>query len=239
MDTRIIPIDLGFDTCYVLKAEGLIVIDAGQPKKGRDFVEGMTRFSLDPKDVDLVILTHAHWDHMGSAREIQEITGAPLWVHEAEASWVRSGNPPLPPGVTAWGRTFMFVHRLLMPLIDVPPARVDHELGDDPVRLDRFGIGGMIVPTPGHSPGSISVVPDSGEAFVGDLAMNRMPICGAPSLPIFADDPDQVRRSWKRLLAFPVDRIYPAHGASFGVEVVHALLEGSPPLAPESGASAA
>lgn len=225
MNTRIIPIDLGFGTCYLLQSDGLIVIDAGQPKKGAAFQKALDQVSVNSADVSLILLTHAHWDHMGSASELRAITGAPLAVHEAEASWVELGNPPLPPGVTPWGRTFMAAHKLLMPLIHVPPAHVDRRLGDDPLRLDEFGIPGVVIHTPGHSPGSVSVVLDSGEAFVGDLAMNRMPVCSSPSLPIFADDPVEVRRSWNRLLELPIEKVYPAHGSPFGVEVVRELLD--------------
>jgi hydroxyacylglutathione hydrolase len=224
MATRILPIELGFDTCYVLRADGLLVIDAGQPRKGGAFRDAMSRAGLDPSNAQAVLLTHAHWDHMGSAAEIQASTGAPLWVHEAEAEWVRSGAPPLPPGVTPWGRTFMSLHRLLMPLITVPPANVDRELGSEPLRLDDLGIPGVVMHTPGHSPGSVSVILDSGEAFVGDLAMNRMPLCRAPSLPIFADDVEQVRTSWQRVLERPVRTIYPAHGRPFPVETMRKLL---------------
>ncbi len=209
----------------MLEAEGCILIDAGQPKKKRVFTEGLERAGIRPEDISVLLLTHAHWDHMGSASDIRGLTGASLWVHEAEAEWVRSGAPPLPPGVTPWGRTFMAVHRLVMPLINVPPSNVDHVLGDDPRRLDDYGIPGVIVHTPGHSPGSISVILDSGEAFVGDLAMNRMPLCRSPSLPIFADDPEQVKTSWERLLEHPVRRIYPAHGAAFDTEVIRRALD--------------
>lgn len=226
VSTRITPIDLGFDTCYVLEAEGCIVIDAGQPGKARTFAEGLARSSIRPEAISAILLTHAHWDHMGSASEIRSLTGAPVWVHEAEAGWVRSGAPPLPPGVTPWGKAFMAVHRLVMPLINVPPCDVDRELEDESLRLDDLGIPGVVIHTPGHSPGSVTVVLDSGEAFVGDLAMNRMPICRSPSLPIFAEDPDLVRSSWARVLRHPVKRIYPAHGAAFGVETIRMLLDG-------------
>lgn len=225
MTTRIIPIELGFDTCYVLVAGGCIAVDAGQPNKVRRFLNGLARALVDPSSLSTVILTHAHWDHMGSARDIRAQTKAALWVHEAEAEWVRSGNPPLPPGVTPWGRTFMAMHRIVMPFIDVPPAEVDRELGSTPLRLDSLGIPGLLLHTPGHSPGSISIVLDSGEAFVGDLAMNRVPLCRAPALPIFAHSIAEVRGSWERLLEHPISTIYPAHGAPFEVGVIQRLLE--------------
>jgi glyoxylase-like metal-dependent hydrolase (beta-lactamase superfamily II) len=223
--TEIIPIDLGFDTCYVLKASGVIVVDAGQPRKGRDFLAGLSRAGISPEEIQLILLTHAHWDHMGSAAELKQITAAPLAVHEQEVGWVERGDPPLPPGVTAWGRVLMAVHRLIMPLIRIPPAKVDRALADELFPLADFGIPGVAVPTPGHSPGSVSVLLDSGEAFVGDLAMNRPPLCRSPGLPIFADDPDEVVRSWHRLLDLGVKTVFPAHGRPFPVDVMKRILD--------------
>ena len=223
--TEITPIALGFDTCYVLKASGVIAIDAGQPKKGGAFLAGLSRASIAPEEIQLILLTHAHWDHMGSAAELKAVTGAPLAVHEREVGWVEQGNPPLPPGVTAWGRVLMAMHRLFMPLITVPPARVDRVLTDEVFPLADFGIPGVAVPTPGHSPGSMSVLLESGEAFVGDLAMNRMPLRMSPGLPIFADDLDEVIRSWHRLLELGVKTVYPAHGKPFSADVMRRILD--------------
>lgn len=224
--TEVHPISLGFDTCYVLRSQGTVVLDAGQPNKGRAFTDGLERAGVRPDEVRLILLTHAHWDHMGSAAELKEITGAPLAVHAREADWVRSGEPPLPPGITPWGRAFMSMHRLLMPLIDVPPAEVDLELRDLPLDLKTFGVPGTVIHTPGHSPGSVSVVLESDEAFVGDLAMNRLPLTSRPSLSIFGDDPEALVASWARVLEFRPARIYPAHGAPFRPEAV--VLSGEP-----------
>jgi glyoxylase-like metal-dependent hydrolase (beta-lactamase superfamily II) len=79
--------------------------------------------------------------------------------------------------------------------------------------------------TPGHSPGSVSVLLESGEAFVGDLAMNRFPLRLTPGFPIFADDPEQVVQSWRRLLQRDIRTIFPAHGKPFPADVMRAALE--------------
>lgn len=221
MTTGVFSVALGFDTCYVLEGDGVVVVDAGMPKRGRAFLAGLRRAGIEPRAVDLILLTHAHWDHMGSAAELKRITGAPLAVRAEEVEWVEKGNPPLPPGVTLWGKIFMAVHKLVMPLIRVPAAEVDIRLGESEVFLEELGIPGRILHTPGHSPGSISVVLDSGEAFVGDLAMNRLPLRIAPGLPIFAEDIDEVRRSWRRLFEqHDPTTVFPAHGKPFAAEVM-------------------
>jgi glyoxylase-like metal-dependent hydrolase (beta-lactamase superfamily II) len=226
--TQILGIPLGFDTCYVVRESGTVVIDAGQPRCGGRFAKGLAEAAIAPEEVRLILLTHAHWDHMGSAAELREMTGAPLAVHEKEASWVEEGDPPLPPGVTAWGRVFMAGHRLLMPLIDIPPAPVDLRLDDSVSSLDDYGVEGVAIPTPGHSPGSVSVVLKGGEAFVGDLAMNKLPLTRGPSLPIFADDLQMVIQSWGRLLDMGVSTVFPAHGKPFSVDVVRRWLAKRP-----------
>ena len=64
MDVRIHTIPLGFDRCYVLEGRGVIAIDAGSANKGRAFLRGLERASIRPDDVRLIVLTHAHWDHL-------------------------------------------------------------------------------------------------------------------------------------------------------------------------------
>jgi glyoxylase-like metal-dependent hydrolase (beta-lactamase superfamily II) len=61
---------------------------------------------------------------------------------------------------------------------------------------------------------------DTGEAFVGDLAMNKFPLRLSPGLPIFAEDPAEVVRSWKLLLDHGASRVYPAHGKPFAAAVI-------------------
>jgi len=54
--------------------------------------------------------------------------------------------------------------------------------------------------------------------------MNRAPLTLSPRLPIFADDPGEVVRSWRRLLELGPKTIYPAHGRPFSAGVVRKLL---------------
>ena len=220
MPVEIIPIPLGFDTCYVLRADGVIAVDAGAPHRGNAFLRGLERASIQPQNVKLIILTHGHWDHVGSAQELKSITGAKLAIHEADAPCVEQSLTPLPPGVTPWGRAFIAIHKLFLPLIRVPPAKVDVLLGNEGLSLADSGIPGRVVHTPGHSAGSVSVLLDTGEAFVGDLAMNKFPLRLSPGLPIFAENLPAVVDSWKLLLKAGATTVYPAHGRPFPAEVI-------------------
>ena len=64
----------------------------------------------------------------------------------------------------------------------------------------------------------VSVLLDSGDAFVGDMAMNGLPLTLGPSLPIFAEDMSAVKNSWRKLIGMGVKKIYPAHGKPFPIE---------------------
>jgi hydroxyacylglutathione hydrolase len=224
MTVNIQTIPLGFDNCYILHGDGTILIDGGAPKKVKRFTGALKGLSMKPEDVRLIVLTHGHWDHIGSAREIQEITGAPIALHRQERDCLEKSLIPLPPGVTTWGDLFVRIMALFTPMIHFPATKVDMVLNDEEFSLAEYGIPGRIVHTPGHSRGSVSVLLESGDAFVGDLAMSGFPLRFTPGLPILADDITEVRRSWKLLLDKGAKTVYPAHGKPFSADLIRKAL---------------
>ncbi len=64
MSISIHPIQMGLDTVYVVKGESMILIDGGDPHKLNVFQEGLEKASINPRDIQLIILTHGHWDHI-------------------------------------------------------------------------------------------------------------------------------------------------------------------------------
>jgi len=223
MAVTIHPIKLGFDHCYVVQGEGAILIDGGSPNQAQRFVKAMATLHINPKSIGLIVITHGHWDHVGSARDIQEITGAKIAMHHREKEWLEKPMKVLPPGVTLWGRIFKAIMSAFMPLVHFPPANVDVVLGDEGLSLAEYGISGRILHTPGHSAGSVSVLLDTGDAFVGDLAMNEFPLRLGPGLPIFAEDSQKVRESWRLLLNEGAKMVYPSHGKPFSADVIRNL----------------
>ncbi|MDY6790014.1 MAG: MBL fold metallo-hydrolase [Thermodesulfobacteriota bacterium] len=224
MGIEIYPIRLGADYCYVIKDKGAIMIDGGTPGKGGKFIKSIKKTSLTSEEIRLIILTHGHWDHIGSAKDIKEITGAKIAMHKLEKEWLEKSLKPLPPGVTRWGRSFAKILALFMPLIHFPATDVDITLGDEEFSLIEFGISGKVIHTPGHSQGSVSVLLETGDAFVGDMAMNGFPLRFNPGLPILAEDLKKVNESWKMLLEMGAKTIYPAHGNSFSAEIIQKAL---------------
>ena len=86
MKSEIFRIKLGLNSCYLIRGKDIVMIDGGMPGKLRVFKRKLERLDINPTDIKLIVLTHSHFDHSGSAREIREFTGAEIAVHESEKS---------------------------------------------------------------------------------------------------------------------------------------------------------
>lgn len=226
MNIKIHPVTLGVDHCYLLQGDGLIFIDGGAPNQAKRFVRALEKLSIRPRDTGLIVITHGHWDHIGSARGIKELTGAPIALHRREKDWLEKSLKPMPPGVTPWGRTLISIMSTYVSAVHIPTTSVDIVLDDAGLSLAEYGIPGQIIYTPGHSMGSVSVLLEDGSAFVGDLAMNGFPLRSTPGLPIFAENMQKVKESWKILLDKGINTIYPGHGEPFSVNVIRKVICG-------------
>ena len=216
MKTRIYTLKLALNRCYLLDAvEGLIMIDGGPRLKGKAIERYLTRHGIDPKSINLIILTHADFDHAGSAKAVKELTGAPVAIHEAEKDKLKKGKFSWPPGVNLKGKVFRALFTPLLSLVPIPPLEADIILDDNDFPLAEYGIRGRIVHTPGHTPGSVSVILDEGFAFIGCLAHNSKIFRAKTNLPVFAEDTDQIRESWNKILMAKPEMLYPGHGKPF------------------------
>jgi glyoxylase-like metal-dependent hydrolase (beta-lactamase superfamily II) len=225
MEVKIYPIHCGFTTVYALKGDGVILIDGGDPNKLDNIRKGIAKALIQPEEIKLIILTHGHWDHVGSTRDIKQLTGAKILLHRGDMHFIAEQKTTQPPGLNSWGRTLHALLTSISPMIHVPKFEVDIIAEDKELSLAEYGIPGRIIPTPGHSWGSVSVLLDSGDVFVGDLAMNLFPLRLNPGLPIFGDDMTIVKNSWKKLLDRDVKTIYPAHGNSFPSQIMRKLIQ--------------
>ncbi|MHB1317510.1 MAG: MBL fold metallo-hydrolase [Anaerolineae bacterium] len=224
MSVRIDPIGLGISRSYLLRGEGAILVDAGVTRQTGRIMVALQRLEVAPEDIRLIVLTHAHADHAGSAKGVSGLTRAPIAVHKAEHDWLEQGKSPITPGVTLWGRTLARLMSLAGRMEGYPPAQAEILLDDRELSLEAYGIPGSVLHTPGHTQGSVSILLESGEAIVGDLAMDGFPLRLSPGLPVLAENREQVLESWHMLLARGAKTIYPAHGRPFPAEVIRQAL---------------
>jgi hydroxyacylglutathione hydrolase len=224
MDTEIHRLPMGICNCYLIKEDGLVLVDAGPPNQAGKFRKALQKLSIEPRDITLMLLTHGHYDHIGSVSEVKALTGCKVAINHREKEWVEQALKPLPPGISLLGTILMAVSRLAMPLTKFPVASVDIELGDEEFPLQPFGINGRVLHTPGHTAGSMSLLLDTGEAFVGDLAMNGLPMRIGPGMPSVGDDKNTIKAGWRLLLDNGAKWIYPAHGNPFPADVLSKAL---------------
>jgi glyoxylase-like metal-dependent hydrolase (beta-lactamase superfamily II) len=194
------------------------------PDKLRVFKKKLGRLYIHPEEIKLIVLTHSHFDHVGSAKPISEFTGAKVIIHEMERYYLENKKFDMIKGVGSYGNIML---PILMPYfkhVSFPDVKADIYLNQEEFPLNDFGVDGKILHTPGHTQGSLSVLLNTGEAFVGCLAHNGFPFRLNPGFPIFAQDIDLLKQSWRMLIEKGAKVIFPGHGKPFSVEVIKRIL---------------
>jgi len=217
-------IQVGVTNCYLLKSSSFnVLIDTGYKGKAKIILDFLKNNSISPKSIGLIILTHGHYDHIGNASEIKKISGAKILIHKDDLPLLDSGitDSQSTKPLNIWGKILLSkvssIDTSFNPL--KPDIIIDSEFD-----LRSYGINGRIIHTPGHSKGSISVILDSGNAFIGDLAMNGLPLRIGAGEPIFGDNIDEIYQSWKKLVENKAITLYPSHGDSFDIKVIKRIL---------------
>lgn len=204
---------MGNVSCFLVYREGeAILVDCGNQGSEVKILESMEKLGLAPGMLRLLILTHVHFDHAGSAARLQTITGCRLMVHRSEADRLRNGFTPIPGGTRWKAKLLVAVGRSFRPRIMKFPGAEPDILVDGSLALDPYGFNGKVFHTPGHTPGSMVILMEGGELLAGDTLFG---VPGKQHFPPFAEDLHGLLKSWEIIRSLQFSHAYPAHGRSF------------------------
>jgi glyoxylase-like metal-dependent hydrolase (beta-lactamase superfamily II) len=204
--------------CWWLRGnERDVVIDAGLGIVAlRDEIPEL--FERDP----LLIVTHAHLDHVGGAYEFDEVS-----IHESEAAYLRNPAPSSLDTVTLYESLGIDIPQKEDPSMlnslpypgyrpddySVTPVEPTHLLRDTQI-LEVGGWQLKVIAAPGHTPGSICLLEQSnGWLFTGDVVYE-----GRILDEIKGADRRHYRHTMRNLQSLKITTVYPGHGEPFGPE---------------------
>ena len=189
------PLPLGplQTNCYILSnkdGNGLIIDPGEEPDK---VIQYINKKKLKPKSI---LLTHAHFDHIGAVDSIREKYSIPVYVHKKEKDWL------LDPALN--GSQF-FLHGHV-----IRAKEADYLItSEENMVLDGFSF--KVFETPGHSPGSISFYFQQDGIVVSGDALFQASI-GRTDLPGGSHEV-LLRSIHDKLLVLPEETVVlPGHG---------------------------
>ncbi|WP_096153419.1 MBL fold metallo-hydrolase [Bacillus sp. FJAT-45066] len=176
-----------------------VIFDPGS--EGEAFNHYLAQNKLNPI---AILLTHAHFDHIGAVEEVRKNWNIPVYIHENEENWL------IDPALNG-------SHRF--PFGEIKASKAEHLIKEEgTLTVGAFTF--QVLFTPGHSPGSISFYHEETEAvFAGDALFAGS--IGRTDLP-GGDHQLLIKSIHDKLLSLPEETtVLPGHGqeTTIGVEM--------------------
>lgn len=200
-------------TAFLLTGpEGHVLIDGGYPETAPLIVASIAKLGFDVADVNVLLSSHAHFDHAGGLRELQEASGAELWISEGDSELIATGGA----GDRAYG-PFRYLG-----LGRFPAPRVNRRFKDGTrIRVGPLALTAHV--TAGHTPGCTSW---SFPVRHGDRELLAVSVCSLTLLPFMSlVEPESYpgirsdfERSFHTLRSLPADIFLASHGSFFDMD---------------------
>lgn len=177
------------NTFLVRGEHGNLLVDTDWAGTLSSFYKAAKHEGMGVKDIDYVLATHYHPDHMGLISELMT-QGVNLLVMDVQQDFVHFSDS-----------IFAKEHTPYTPIDDTLATVISCK--ESRGFLERLGISGEIIHTPSHSEDSICLVLDGGDCFVGDLQPYEYREFYGKCSPLWTD--------WNSVLSFHPKRILYAH----------------------------
>lgn len=215
----------GTNVNWVLVTDGdaVTLVDAGYPNDAKALFSSLAAIGRRPEDVQAIVLTHAHLDHMGGIPAFRDRHAVPVLTGEEEARHARREyleqiTPVQMLRQCSRGAGRRWVRQTLgavlpkasMKLTDVTAVPYD-------VALDVPG-GLVPIATPGHTSGHTAwLMPATGVLFTGDALVTAHPLSRLGTRPqllpsVFNEDESDMKCSAEAVAGLAADTIVPGHG---------------------------
>ena len=210
----------GRSNSYLIHSDRrIILVDTGKESALEQLQGNINQLCFSVENIEYLLLTHTHFDHCQNAAKLKSWSNCQIIAGQPETDFAGNGYTPLPKGV------FLFSH-IISALgnwigkagFGYKPFHPDVLIQDETKLDDRV----KIVPTPGHSDGSISLIIDNEIAVVGDAMFG---VFRNSVLPPFADDFTQTIKSWGTLLVSGCRTFLPGHGRPITRDLLQRELE--------------
>lgn len=185
-----------FVYAYLVIGEQVCLVDTGAAGSQQGVVDALAALGKSVEDIDWVVNTHEHPDHIGGNAFFRKAAEPRFACHSAAVRWIENLDTQYKERP---------IHAFYA-IAGKEPVHITDRLEDG----DSIDLGGgvnlEVIWTPGHSPGSVALFcPQEGVLMTADT----IPPTGG--LPLYADA-DQVRASLRRLAGIPgIKRLYTSH----------------------------
>ena len=199
LNIRTYPLGYIQTNCYVISnsEKQCLIFDPGG--EGEKIISELHRLKLKPL---AILLTHAHFDHIGAVEEVRANFNIPVYIHSAEKKWLVD---PAKNGSAKYAE-----------IPSIICGEADFLLNNEPdLKIGEFQM--ELLHTPGHSPGSLTYYfKEDDFAIVGDTLFQSS--IGRTDLP-GGNQAELMKSIHSKLLTLPeTTLIYPGHGPSTTIE---------------------